>query len=384
MRRQDFIEKLKKAFQVNPIVALLGPRQCGKTTLARFYFKEYFQVSENYSSHYFDLEDMEDLYRLDDPKLALGSLEGLIVIDEIQKRPDLFPMLRVLIDNHRDTQRYLILGSASRDLIQQSSETLAGRISYLELTPFNFIETHNLEKLWLRGGFPLSYLANTEEISFSWRKEYIQTFLERDIPALGIQIPSKQLHRAWSMLAHYHGQIFNASEMARSLSVSDKTIRHYLDILCGTFMIRELKPYFTNLKKRQVKSSKIYLRDSGILHALVGISDKNSLLTYPKLGASWEGLAIEEIIRHHHAREEECYFWATHSGAELDLCLESKGQLIGFECKYTSSPKISSSMLAALNELGLDKLTVIYPGGKRFFLHEKIEAVGLENYLLSG
>jgi len=383
MKRQDYISRIDQAFRVTPIVALLGPRQCGKTTLARQYFKRRYPSEENFSSHYFDLEDFEDLHRLEDAKLSLGSLEGLIVIDEVQKRPDLFPTLRVLIDKHRDTQQYLILGSASRDLIQQSSETLAGRISYQELTPFNFSETHDLEKLWVRGGFPLAYLADTDEISFAWRKAYIQTFLERDIPALGIQIPAKQLHRAWTMLAHYHGQIFNASELGRSLGVSDKTMRHYLDILCGTFMVRALQPYFANLKKRQVKASKLFFRDSGILHALLGLQDKNTLLTYPRLGTSWEGFAIEEIIRHHAVRSEECYFWATHSGAELDLCIEAGEGLLGFECKYTSAPKLTASMLTVLKEVSLKKITVIYPGKKRYFLHEKVEVVGLTEYLLT-
>lgn len=383
MLRQDFIDKIQQAFAVNPIVALLGPRQCGKTTLAKEYFNNYFVAHLRPPlANYFDLEDFQDLYRLDDPKLALSSLTGLIVIDEIQKRPDLFPTLRVLIDNYKHTQRYLILGSAGRDLIQQSSETLAGRISYLELTPFNYNETGNLDKLLIRGGFPMSYLAETELVSFNWRKEYIQTFLERDIPILGIKIPAKLLHRFWSMLAHYHGQLFNASELGRSLGITDKTIRHYLDILCGTFMLRELQPYFANLKKRQVKSSKIYFRDTGILHALVGITDQSALLTYPKLGASWEGLAIEEIIRHHQIRAEECYFWRTYgSGAELDLCIEKNGRLLGFEIKYTSAPKLTSSIISALNELKLDKITVIYPGQQQFFLHEKVEVVGLAIYL---
>ena len=312
--------------------------------------------------------------------MALESLIGLIVIDEIQKRPDLFPLLRVLIDKHRSTQQYLILGSASRDLIQQSSETLAGRISYLELTPFNLSEVHDINTLWIRGGFPLSYLAVSDEISFSWRKDYIQTFLERDIPNLGINIPPKQLHRFWSMLAHYHGQLFNASELGRSISLSDKTMRHYLDILCGTFMIRELQPWFANLKKRQVKSSKIYFRDSGIFHALTGITNHSALLRYPGIGASWEGFALEEVIRHHSARAEECYFWRTYTGDKLDLCIEQNGHLSGFEFKFSSAPKLTSSMIVALEALELDKITVIYPGEKQFYLHEKVEVIGLGHY----
>lgn len=381
MLRTAFIKKIQHALKVTPIVAILGPRQCGKTTLAQCYFEEFYKSNNTGLSNYFDLEDFEDLRRLEDPKLALDSLTGLIVIDEIQKYPALFPMLRVLIDKNRATQQYLILGSASRDLIQQSSETLAGRISYLELTPFNFSETHQLQLLWQRGGFPRSYLADTNLISYSWRKEYIQTFLERDIPALGINIPAKQLHRFWSMLAHYHGQLFNASEIGRALGVSDKTIRNYLDILCGTFMIRELQPYFANIKKRQVKSSKIYFRDSGILHALLGLVDPAAVLIYPKLGASWEGFALEEIIRYHQVRSEDCYFWRSHTGTELDLYFEKDGEFYGFECKYTSSPKLTQSMLTALNDLQLKRLTIIYAGEKRYFLHEKIEVVGLTLYL---
>ena len=381
MQRQTFFESMQLAFQVNPIVVLLGPRQCGKTRLARQYFKSYFKTDNVTSPNYFDLEDFEDLERLIDPRLALGSLKGLIVIDEIQKRPDLFPMLRVLIDANRQTQRYLILGSASRDLIRQSSETLAGRISYIELTPFNFSETKSIEQLWSRGGFPLSYLAATDLNSFAWRKAYIQTFLERDIPALGINIPAQQLHRAFSMLTHYHGQIMNASEIGKSLFLSDKTIRNYVDILCGTFMIRELKPYFINIKKRQVKSSKIYFRDSGILHALQGLADFNALLTQPKLGASWEGFALEEVIRYHKFSEEDCYFWSTHGNAELDLYVDALPKRMGFEFKYSSAPKLTSSMLTSLSDLKLDKITVIYPGKKRFLIHEKVEVVGLEVYL---
>src|SRR5262249_3894834 len=259
----------------------------------------------------------------------------LIVIDEIQRSPELFPVLRVLIDEHKTHRKFLILGSASRDLIRQSSETLAGRIGYIEVMPFSLDEVKKTAQLWLRGGFPRSFLASTDEDSYLWRQSYIATFLERDIPSLGFQIPPQQMRRFWLMLANYHGQLFNASELGKSLGISDHTVRKYLDILAGTFMIRVLSPWFENLEKRQMKTPKIYFRDSGILHALTGIRSANELDTYPKLGSFWEGFALEEIISQHRATQEECYFWGTHSGAELDLLLVKNGKRIGYEFKYT-------------------------------------------------
>lgn len=380
MNRLGFPEKITKAFRTHPVTAILGPRQCGKTTVARQYAR---LCEKDEDLHYFDLEDPVDLIKLENPGLSLASLKGLIVIDEIQRRPELFPMLRVLVDQ-KNPQRFLILGSASRELIRQSSETLAGRIAYIELTPFSFPETHDLEKLWIRGGFPLSYLGETLEDSIEWRKFYIQTFLEQDIPMLGIQIPPQTLRRFWMMLAHYHGNIFNASEIGRSLGISDTTVRRYLDILTHTFMIRQLQPWFENINKRQVKAPKIYFRDSGLFHSLIDTTHPDILNRHPKLGASWEGLIIEEIIRKHHAEPGECYFWAVHSQAELDLLIFKGGKRLGFEVKYADAPSLSRSMVTACETLHLDSLTVIYPGKKDYTLAEKINVCGAEKYLLAG
>lgn len=308
----------------------------------------------------------------------------MIIIDEIQLRPNLFPVLRYLIDQNRDKQRYLILGSASRELIQQSSETLAGRISYLELTPFAGTEVDDIPFLWDRGGYPPSYLASDQQISYLWRESYIKTFLEQDITMLGFNIPPEKLRRFWIMLTHYHGQIFNANEIGNSLDLNHKTVRKYLDILTGTFMIRELKPWHSNIKKRQVKSSKIYFRDSGILHALMRIHTLDDLYTNPKLGASWEGFALEEIIRQHGIKidQHDCYFWATSSGAELDLLIRIGSKNYGFEFKYTDTPKTTKSMHIAIEDLELEQLTIIYPGSDQFALTDKISACGLQRYLV--
>ncbi len=378
MQRDLFNQLIIKGFKVNPAVALLGPRQCGKTTLANMYIAEH---SNDMPVHYFDLEKPSDLARLQNPELVLQQLEGLIVIDEIQRLPELFPLLRVLIDNQTLNQYYLILGSASRELVQQSSETLAGRIQYLELTPFQFNETQQLEKLWLRGGFPRAYLAKTNDISYDWRQNYIRTYLEQDIPNLGITIPAANLRRFWNMLAHYHGNILNTSELGRSLNLSHNTIRNYIDILIHTFMIRQLSPWFENLKKRQVKSPKIYFRDSGIYHTLHNIHNKKDLWINPKLGASWEGFALEEVIRKHRADPEDCFFWATHAHAELDLLITKDGIKRGFEFKFTEQPKLTKSMKIAMADLNLDELTVIYPGEHTFPLAENVRACGLEDYL---
>ncbi len=377
MDREQFVDRIFEAFKVHPVVGLLGPRQCGKTTLAQ-QFRDHF--SENWTFHYFDLENPRDLARLDQPMLALEELEGCIVIDEVQLRPELFPLLRVLVDQHKD-RKFLVLGSASRDLIQQSSESLAGRIQYVELTPFDYAEVDHLQKLWLRGGFPLSYLAESEKSSAQWREAYITTFLERDIPNLGLRVPPRTLRRFWMMLAHYHGAILNASEMGKSLGISHTTVRNYLDILTGTFMVRELQPWFENIKKRQVKTPKIYFRDSGLYHSLANIPDREALQIHPKLGASWEGFALEETIRLHQATPGECYFWSIHSTAELDLLILKDGKRRGFEMKYTDGPKLTKSMQIALDLLNLDELVVLYPGEKSYPLHEKIRVISLEEYL---
>lgn len=379
MERERYIQRILKAFKTHKVVALLGPRQCGKTTLAHEYIMHQFHSIN--TKNYFDLEKNTDLARLTNPQLSLDALEGLIIIDEIQRIPELFPAIRVLVDEKK-SQQYLILGSASRDLIRQSSETLAGRIQYIETTPFSYEETHHINPLWLRGGFPLSYLAQTDEDSYIWRREYTQTFLERDIPNLGIRISPIELRRFWMMIAHYHGNVFNASEIGKSLGLNHKTIRYYTDILIGTFMLREIPAWYENISKRQVKSPKIYFRDSGILHYLLNIPTEESLYHHPKLGSSWEGFALESIIRHHEVSEGEYYFWSTQADAELDLLIIKNGERLGFEFKYTDFPKTTKSMHIALKDLKLDKLFVIFPGQSELFpLAEQIHAVGLENYL---
>lgn len=380
MKRKRFIELIDFSFEVNPVVAILGPRQCGKTTLTRQYIH-----SKNHfpKENYFDLENVRDIERLKDPQLTLSRLTGLIVIDEVQKIPELFSQLRVLVDDPDLNQRYLILGSASRDLIRQSSETLAGRISYLELTPFTYLETQEMQPLWIRGGFPPSFLAQSDAISSSWRKEYVKTYLERDIPNLGIEIPPENLRRFWMMLTHYHGCTFNASEIGRALGFSGKTIQRYADILTGTFMMRQLTPWFENVGKRQVKSPKIYIRDSGIFHTLLGIHSYSDLLLHPKLGSSWEGFAIEQIINAYKPDQEECYFWATHQHAELDLMILKNGKRLGFEIKYSGSPKLTKSMEIATQDLRLDSLSIIYPGDVDYPLKDGIFVRGLEKFLKS-
>ena len=377
MNRTHFINRLNGAFEVHPVIGLLGPRQCGKTTLAQQFRQKH---SARWKFYYFDLENPRDLAQLDNPMLALEQLEGCIIIDEIQLRPELFPVLRVLVDQKKN-RKFLILGSASRDLLQQSSESLAGRIRYLELTPFTYSEVDHLYKLWLRGGFPLSYLSDSDEHSSEWREAYISTFLERDIPNLGLRVPPRTLRRFWMMLTHYHGMMFNSSEIGKALGIAHTTSRHYLDILLGTFMIRELQPWFENLKKRQIKTPKIYFRDSGLFHSLSGIFDQEALRVCPKIGISWEGFAIEEIIRHHEAKPEETYFWGIHSQAELDLLIIKDGKRIGFEMKYMDAPKTTQSMLLSRDILKLDELVVIYPGSSDYSLDKKIRVTGLESYL---
>jgi len=375
VKRDSYLKEINMHFGVHPVCALLGPRQVGKTTLAKMYAKTY----NSNDVHFFDLENPLDLARLNNPMLALSDLsESLIVIDEIQRKPELFPVLRVLVDQEEKNRKFLILGSASRDLIKQSSETLAGRIGYIELPPFSLFEVKESKKLFLRGGFPRSYLASSNEKSFLWRSNYISTFLERDIPNLGFEIPPQQMRRFWTMLAHYHGQIFNASQLSRSLGISDTTVRKYLDILAGTFMVRTLSPWFENLKKRQVKSPKIYFRDNGILHTLVGIENEKQLHVNPKLGAFWEGFALEEIIRTLKLSTQECYFWATQAKAELDLFIIKGGKRLGFEFKYVDAPKTTKSMHIAIQDLKLDHLGIVYPGNKIFPIRKNITAYGLE------
>ena len=373
--RKKFLQHITNHFEVHSLCALLGPRQCGKTTLSKEYARQF-----QGEVHVFDLENPTHLARLETPMLALSSLKGLVILDEIQRRPELFPILRVLVDE--GDRKFLILGSASRDLIQQSSETLAGRIGYLELPPFHLEEGIEDETLlWVRGGFPKSYLAKKESSSFLWRENYIRTFLERDIPSLGFSIAPQQLRRFWMMLAHCHGNLFNASEIGRSLSISDHTAKKYLDILSGTFMVRSLSPWFENTTKRQVKTPKIYFRDAGIFHALMGLHTLESIQTHPKLAASWEGFALEQVIQKLDVYEGESFFWRTHAGAELDLLILKEGKRLGFEFKYTEAPKVSSSMHSAFESLHLNHLFLIYPGENRFLLKENITAVGLKPFI---
>ncbi len=375
MDRKDFLSQIESAFDVNPVVALLGPRQCGKTTLAKMFLVDKTNVLQ------FDLENPADLARLESPMFALDGSYDLIVIDEIQRRPELFPVLRVLIDKTKRKQKYLILGSASRDLIQQSSESLAGRISYLELTPFSLTEVNDTKKLWMRGGFPLSYLAESNTIAAAWRNSYITTFLERDVPGLGFKVPSAQLRRFWMMLAHYHSNIFNASEIGLSMGISHTAVNNYLGILTGTFMVRELQPWLENIGKRQVKSPKVFFRDSGILHSLMNIPDENALYFHPKLGASWEGFALEEVIRKLRLPPEQCFFWAVHGQAELDLLVFHNGKKLGFEVKHTDAPKVTRSMRNALELLKLDGLNIIYPGENSYPLDQHIHVWSLVDFV---
>jgi uncharacterized protein len=372
MDRPSYHRRILESFSVHPVVALLGPRQCGKTTLSKSYAKDY----ANSTVSFFDLEDPVDLAKLNAPKLVLSPLTGLIVIDEIQRLPDLFPVIRVLVDQNPE-QRYLILGSASHTLIRQSSDSLAGRIGYIEITPFDVSETQDSRNLWIKGGFPRSFLATSEPLSYLWRKSYIRTYLEQDIPNLGFQISASRLRRFWMMLTHYHGQTLNYTEIGRSLDLSDTTVRHYVDILAGTFMVRVLSPWYENIGKRQVKTPKLFLRDSGIFHCLAGIDSEKTLRTHPKLGASWEGFAIEETIRKMEAEPEDCYFWAIHGQAELDLLIVKEGKRYGFEIKFTDKPCITKSMRKAQEVLCLDSMQVIYPGEMTFPLSEDIDAVGI-------
>lgn len=368
--RPAYLAAIAKALKRSPITALLGPRQCGKTTLAR-------QFAGEQGAHYFDLERPVDRQRLKNPELALSPLTGLIILDEIQPAPELFSMLRVLADRSDRAARYLILGSASPSIVRSVSETLAGRVEFVELTGFDLGEIPASEEtgLWLRGGFPRSFLAASDEDSLAWREAFIRTFLERDIPSLGINIPAMAMRRFWTMLAHGHGQLWNASELGRSMGLSDKTVRSYLDILAGTYMVRQLQPWHENLAKRQVKAPKIYLRDSGVLHSLLSIGSRHQLLGHPRLGASWEGFALEQTLLA--ICPAAAYFWATHSGAEVDLLWFSGGKRYGAEFKFNEAPRVSRSMHVALADLDLDHLWIVYPGTFRFPVHERITVLPL-------
>jgi len=353
------------------VVVLYGPRQCGKTTLAR-------QVAGAAAAEYFDLEDPVSQRRLSEPMLALRELRRLVVIDEVQRQPGLFPILRVLADRKPLPARFLILGSASPELLRQSSESLAGRVALVEMGGFNLPEAglNAMRRLWWRGRFPRSFLAKSDAESRSWEENFIQTFLERDIREFGIQVPPVALRRLWMMLAHYHGQIWNASELARSLGESHTTVKRHLDILTGALIVRQLQPWHENLGKRQVKSPKIYIRDTGLLHALLGVPSFRFLEGHPKVGASWEGFVIEELLQL--AGERSAYFWATQSGAELDLLLLLDGSRYGVEVKYGDAPGITKSMRVALDDLGLRQLFVVYPGRDAYDLDKKVTVLPLQ------
>lgn len=374
IERPGHLARLRSLLGQFPVVGLIGARQVGKTTLAM-------ALADGFQGEVtrFDLENPRHLYRLEDPMFALEGLAGLVVLDEIQLRPELFPVLRVLADRKGTPARFLVLGSASPELLRQTSETLAGRIAYHELEGLSLEEVGSgrIEPLWLRGGFPLSFLAPSDEASRLWRQEFIRTYLERDLSELGIQLPSTTMRRFWTMLAHFHGEIWNGSELARAFGVSHKTVRGYLDTLCSTFMAKRLDPWHENVAKRQVKSPKVYLADSGVLHTLLGLNSRSDLLEHPKVGASWEGFAIGEVAAHLGARPEECFFWKLHSGAELDLLIRRGNTRRGFELKLTSSPRVTPSMRAALEGLGLDELIVIHAGTESYPLAPRIRAVAL-------
>jgi predicted AAA+ superfamily ATPase len=361
---------IQHRLETNRVVALIGPRQCGKTTLAR-------EFVSPASVNYFDLEDPLSLALLDQPMTALQDLTGLVVIDEIQRRPEIFPILRVLVDRIPLPARFLVLGSASPDLLRQPSESLARRISIVTMSGFSIEEVgaQAQNMLWRRGGYPLSFTALSEETSLDWRRDFVRTFLERDIPQFGFNIPSTSLFRFWTLLAHYHGQIWNAAEAARTLEVSQSTARRYVDLLQDLFMVRLLQPWHANLGKRQVKSPKIYLRDSGLLHTLLGIRTERELLLHPRSGASWEGFVIEEVIKA--ISPDEATFWGTHSGAELDLLLLKDGKRIGVECKRMDAPRLTPSMRSASHDLELSRLLVFYPGSKPYPLAENIQVLPL-------
>jgi predicted AAA+ superfamily ATPase len=369
------LERLLKSF---PVIAIVGARQIGKTTLARM-----LSTRRKGPVRYFDLEDPRDLNQLSDPMLALAGIRGLIVLDEIHRRPELFPVLRVLADRRPLRSRFLVLGSASPELLRQGSESLAGRIAYYSLPGLGLEEVgyEKLDRLWLRGRFPRAFIAKTLLASNEWIANFIRTFLERDIPSFGLSLPSETLFRFWSMLAHYHGQLWNGSEFARSFGVSDPTVRRYLDLLTSMFVVRQLQPWFENIGKRQVKSPKVYIADTGLLHNLLDIDSQKKLERHPKVGASWEGFMLENVIQQLGVRQDQCFFWRTHTGAELDLFIHTGRKRWGFEFKRTTTPKLTRSMHSAWENLKLTRLDVVHAGKDTFPLSEKIRAVAASRLL---
>ena len=376
IQRMAYFQTIQQRLLENPIVSLVGPRQTGKSTLAR-------RVADTSAKtvHFFDLESPTDLARLAQPELVLRPLQGLVILDEVQRRPDLFPLLRVLADRPDIPARFLILGSASPELMKASSESLAGRVSFIDVTGFSLAElgAEALSRLWWRGGFPRAFLASSDRATRQWLEDFRRTFLERDIPQLGIQVPAVTLGRFWTMVAHYHGQVLNLAELARSLGSSEPTARRYLDILSGTCVVRQLPPWFQNLRKRQLRSPKVYIRDAGLLHALLGIANPAGLQSHPKLGASWEGFCLEQILCV--CGDRDAYFWGTHSGAELDLLLFHRGRRLGIEFKFSDRPGTTKSMRVVLQDLALDHLYVVHPGEHTFALDAAITAISLPRLL---
>lgn len=368
--RKQLLSKIANGFEVFPVVAILGPRQCGKTTLARMFI-------EGQPAEMFDLEAPADCARLAAPMTDLARAKGWVVIDEIQRKPELFEILRVLADRPDNPAKFLILGSASPHLVRKTSESLAGRVGFVDMHGLELLETGkaSLRQLWNRGGFPKSFLAESQARSVLWRDQFIRTFLERDIPQLGFSMPADALRRFWTLVAHYHGQIWNAASFAQALGTSEGTARRYLDILGGAFMVRSLPPWHENLKKRQVKAPKVYVRDSGLLHHLLSLPDEKALLSHPKLGASWEGFVVEHLIGWYSTRD--VFFWRTHAGAELDLLVLQQGARIGFEIKYGDAPRISKSLATALEDLRLDRAYIVYPGETVYSLSEKVRVAPL-------
>ena len=373
--RSTELTQARWLFGVFPVVGILGPRQIGKTTLAR-------EIARGWegATSVFDLENPVDSARLADPMLALASLRGLVVLDEIQRRPELFPVLRVLADRPGSPARFLVLGSAAPELLRQASESLAGRIAYQELGGFSLgaVGGDCWRELWVRGGFPRAFL-DPEPVSVVWRSEFVRTFLERDLPQLGIGVPATTMRRFWTMLAHYHGQLWNGAELARSFGVSEMTVRRYLDHLAQALVVRTLQPWHANIGKRQVKSPRVFLSDPGILHSLLSLDDEISVLGHPACGASFEGFVIDQAARLLGADRKDLYFWRTADGAELDLLWARGARRVGIEVKLTSAPTLTPSMRIALADLKLERLLVVHAGDESWPMAEHVEAVSIRS-----
>lgn len=370
--REKALNRLRWLFSTFPVVGIVGARQVGKTTLARA-----FEATTGEPVLHLDLERESDLALLAEPELALGAVRGLVVLDEIQRLPGLFQAIRVLVDRPDSKARFLVLGSASGELLRQSSESLAGRIGYLRLKGLSLEETgtESLGKLWSRGGFPRSFLAAGDAESLEWRRAFVATFLERDLQQLGVRVPSETVRRFWTMVAHYHGQRWNGAELARAFGLSETTVRRYLDLLTDALVLRQLPAWHENLGKRQVRAPKVFVEDSGLLHALLGISDASALESHPKVGASWEGFQVQQIAEQLNAYPEECFHWSTHAGAEIDLLVCSGSRKFGFEIKRTSAPRLTRSMLTAIDDLGLERIDLVHAGEMTFPLAERVRAV---------